>query len=155
VSVSAVKERLAVIQRQVSGVARAFAHAPASLPPGDLPAFLNFTAAGTPDWSALGARYGQENRLYIMRLFVAPLGQGIDGEKERLCEPFLESVRDTFAGAPGFGLDSLDSQLPWVEAVFLGDQGVSKLIHGGDEFIGIEFRAQVKTTFQRTYRKGD
>jgi len=154
-SVATVKERLAVIQRQVPGVARAYAHAPGVLPPGDLPAFLNFTGPAVQDWLTLGASYGSESRTYIMRLFVAPLGQGIDGEIERKCEPFFESVRDTFASAPGFGLDAIDSQLPWVEAIFSGDQGVSVLAHGGEQFAGIESRVTIRTVTPRTYRQGD
>ena len=87
-SVATVKARLAAIQATISGVNRAYAYGPASLPPGDLPAFVNFTGAGTPNLEVFGRENNRESRIYLMRLHVKPVGQGIDGEIERLVEPF-------------------------------------------------------------------
>jgi len=102
--VEEIRERLAMIQRTIEGVKRAYEYAPQSLPPSDLPAFVNFVGPSMENWQALGSNYDQEGRTFIMRLFVKGVQQGVDGEAEKACEPFLERVRDAFSGRPGLGL---------------------------------------------------
>lgn len=153
-TVATVKARLAVIQVGITGVKRAFAQAPGTLPPGDLPLFANFTAAARHNWQIIGDDQDLETRLYLMRLYVRELGQGIDGEAERLCESFFTSVRDTFAARPGLGLGTAGSHLAGVQlAVFLGDSGVSVLRHNGQDFIGIEFRLEVSEYVEVNYEE--
>lgn len=144
-AIATIKTRLAEIQATITGVKRAYAQAPASLPPGDLPCFINFVGPATHDWSELGYGNGQETRLYLMRLYVKPILAGIDGEAERACEPFFELVRDKFSGRRGLGMGT-STKLPLAEiqqAILLGDNGIVVLPYAGDEFIGIEFRLQV------------
>ena len=170
VSVTTVKERLAQIQAGIpatddaeaiagiEGVNRAYAHGPIILPPGDLPIFVNFTVPASEDWRSLGSQFDQETRTYIMRLYVRPWLQGIDGEAEELCEPFFARVRDKFASRPGLGLGSIDTQISGVEAVLLGDSGVVGMrypVAVGDMFIGIEFRLQVIENVKRKYDPGE
>lgn len=151
-TVATIKPRLAVIQAGITGVKRAFAQAPGSLPPGDLPLFANFTGAARHNWQIIGHDQDLETRNYLMRLYVRPVGQGIDGEAERLCEPFFVSVRDAFASRPGLGLGVAGSHLAGVQqAVFLGDSGVSVLRYSGQDFIGIEFRLEVNEYVEVNY----
>lgn len=149
-SVVTVKSRLARIQAAIAGVRRAYAQAPLSLPDSDLPAFVNFTGAATHESRVGGADVDAETRQYLMRLYVRKSGQGIEGEAERLCEPYFDLVRDAFMARPG--LEQLDHvQL----ARLLGDSGVSALSYAGEMYIGIEFRLQVMELLSVTYADGD
>lgn len=149
-SVVTVKTRLATIQAAITGVKRAYAQAPLSLPDSDLPCFVNFTGAATHESRVGGADVDAETRQYLMRLFIKKSGQGIDGEAERLCEPFFDLVRDTFMARPG--LEQLNSvQL----ARLLGDSGVNALVYAGEQYIGIEFRLQVMELLRVTYAEKD
>jgi hypothetical protein len=151
-TVATVKPRLVQIQKTITGVKRAYAQAPGAIPPGDLPLFLNFTGPSENNWEILGEDGDVETRMYLMRLLVRQLGQGIDGEAERLCEPFFTSVRNAFAARPGLGLGTSSSHLAGVQlAVLLGDSGVSVIKHAGEEFIGVEFRLQVTEYIEVSY----
>ena len=137
-SVSTVKARLAEIEEEIAGINQAYAQAPLSLPASDLPAFVNFAGQSTHDWRIAGSDTDSETRLYLLRLYVAPLSTGQPGEIERLCEPFLTSVRDAFAARPSLGrLTSVQM------AVFLGDGGPAVLLYGGTRYVGVEFKLQV------------
>lgn len=151
-TVATIKSRLVQIQKTITGIKRAYAQAPGAIPPGDLPLFLNFTGPSQNNWEILGDDGDLETRLYLMRLLVRQLGQGIDGEAERLCEPFFASVRDTFAARPGLGLGTSGSHLAGVQiAALLGDSGVSVIKHAGEEFIGIEFKLEVREYVEIVY----
>lgn len=131
-SIDAIKTQLANTQEGVTGVKRAFAQAPNTLSPADLPAFVNFTGAAEYSGASFGAQRIERN--YLMRLFVAPVSRGIGGEGERLVEPFFERVRAAFPAS------TLDGKV--VKAQLAGDTGVSVLPFGGVEYLGIEFRLQ-------------
>lgn len=151
-TVETVKPRLAQIQKTVTGVKRAYAQAPGAIPPGDLPLFLNFTGPSENNWEILGEDGDVETRMYLMRLLVRQIGQGIDGEAERLCEPFFARVRNTFAARPGLGSGTAGSHLAGVQAaVIRGDSGVSIIKHAGEEFIGIEFKLEVREYVEVVY----
>ena len=138
-SVAAVKARLAEIEEGITGVKRAYAQAPLSLPASDLPAFVNFAGQATHDWRLAGSDTDRETRLYLLRLYIAPLTTGTPGEIERRCEPFLESVRDVFAARPSLG------RLRGVQtANLLGDGGPAVHQYGGERYIGDEFRLQAR-----------
>lgn len=149
-SVVTVKARLARIQGKIAGVRRSYAQAPLSLPDSDLPCFVNFSGAATHDSRIGGADVDAETRQYLMRLYIKQLGQGIDGEAERLCEPFFDLVRDTFMGRPG--LEQLNN-VQW--ARLLGDSGAGVMAYAGTSYIGIEFRLQVMELVAVTYAAGD
>lgn len=149
-SVVTVKTRLAEIQAKIAGVKRAYAQAPLSLPDSDLPAFVNFTGEATHESRIGGADVDAETRQYRMRLYIERSGQGIDGEAERLCEPFFDLVRDAFMARPG--LEQLDNVQV---ARLLGDSGVSALTYAGEPYIGIEFRLYVMELVRVTYAEKD
>lgn len=152
-TVAEVKAALANIEKTIPGVKRALASAPLSIPPGDLPLFINFAGPASVDWEVAGAEYGVESRLYVARLYIKPVGQGIDGEAERIADPFFELVRDKFGSKPMLGLQTVETQQSGIDAVFLGDQGLAEILYAGEAFIGIEFRLQVEALFGRTYDK--
>lgn len=139
-----IRERLAEIQRTVNGVKRVYEYAPQSLADSDLPAFCTF--AGPASVTAIGEDFHEETRTWLMRLYVKPVLQGIDGEAEKAVEPFLESVRDTFLAHPLLGKGVKDSVLDWMKrAVWLGDSGVQILSFAGQNYLGVEFRLNVTT----------
>jgi hypothetical protein len=92
-----------------------------------------------------------------MRLYVKEIQQGIDGEVERLVEPFLTRVRQAFAARPGLSdpgdptTDPVQLSGPGLAGVYrsrlLGDSGISVLTYGNGvndiQYAGIEFRVNV------------
>lgn len=151
-SVASIKTRLTAIQEAISGVKRAYAQPPLSLPPSDLPVFVNFTGAATHDWRVMGSDTDSETRAYVMRLYVAPYQEGIPGEGERLCEPFFVSVRDAFAARPGLSDPITHAHATGVlGAALLGDSGVAVLNYNGVQYVGIEFRLQVVELVEVSY----
>jgi len=83
----------------------------------------------------------EETRTWLMRLYVKPILQGIDGEAEKAVEPYLTSVRNVFLSHPLLGKGTKDWTLNWLEkAVWLGDSGIQVLGFAGQNYLGIEFR---------------
>jgi hypothetical protein len=146
VSVETVRQALADIQASLASVKRSYVYGPATLPPGDLPCFVNFTSIATFDWVTLGSDFNRETRIYLMRLFVRQVGQGIDGEAEELCSSFFPEIRDLFASRPSLG------EVPNIMAsTLLGDSGISVLAYAGEQFIGIEWRISLDEYIPRGY----
>ncbi|MCL4863861.1 MAG: hypothetical protein KJZ93_30925 [Caldilineaceae bacterium] len=148
-SVATVKARLALIQKnRITGVKRSFAQGPNIINTGDMPLFINLTKPAQHNWEILGDDLDQETRLYLMRLYVLPAGNGIPGEAERLCEPFFDRVRDVFAGRP-----SLEGLAGVQQAVLLGDSGVTLMDYpvGNFAYWGIEFKLQVTEYIEVIY----
>lgn len=136
------RQRLADIQKMVTGVKRAYVYAPQALADSDLPAFCTFV--GSAAMNALGETLAEETRTWLMRLYVKPILQGIDGEAEKAVEPFLASVRNTFLSHPLLGKGTKDSVLPYIEkAAWLGDSGIQVLGYAGQNYLGVEFRLAI------------
>ncbi len=134
-----VRERLAEIQRTVTGVKRAYAWAPQALPDGDLPLFCTFTGPATV--ALLSETLLEETRTWLMRLYVKNVQAGIDGEAEKMVDEFLLSVRDAFLSHPLLGNGVLDAALPFVKrAAWMGDNGIQVLTYAGQPYLGAEFR---------------
>lgn len=141
---SDIRQRLADIQMSVSGVKRAYVWAPQSLADSDLPVFCTF--AGPAIVSSMSETFVEETRTWLMRLYVKPVLQGIDGEAEKFVEPFLASVRDAFLSHPMLGKGTKDSVLSWIEkAIWLGDSGIQVLSYAGQNYLGIEFKLAITT----------
>jgi len=143
-AIETIKTQLATIQSNITGIKRAYAQAPNSLPPADMPVMVNFTGAAALD--DLGGYQQTISRTYKMRLYVAPLGSGISGEAERLCEPYFERVWQQFAARPG--LENLTGVL---NAQILRDSGVIVLDYAGERYIGIEFALQTMEVMEVAY----
>ncbi|KPL82655.1 hypothetical protein SE15_11190 [Thermanaerothrix daxensis] len=141
---SDIQQRLVDIQKTISGIKRAYLWAPQSLADSDLPIFCTF--AGSATVAPIGEILAEETRTWLMRLYVKPIFQGIDGEAEKSAEPFLTSVRDVFLSHPLLGRGTKDSTLPWVKkVVWLGDNGIQVLNYAGQSYVGIEFRIAITT----------
>jgi hypothetical protein len=149
-TLNALKTRLAAIAATVSGLRRAYAEAPASLAPGDLPIFIPFVGPVSA-FGRISDQLAEETRTYNLRLYVKPVQAGYDGEAERAVEPFLTSLRDAFLAHPALGLGSASSQIPFIESMtWLGDGGIVVLPFAGENFLGAEFRLSVKAIVQIT-----
>lgn len=134
-----IKTALANTMAGVAGIKRSYAYAPASLPPGDLPATVVFTG------KAVYKRQGYQtnptpDRTFMVMLYVKPLGQGIDGEAERLCDPFFERIAAAIAANPRLGLDSV------LLATLKIDSGAARLSYNGqnDAYLGASFEIFVE-----------
>lgn len=149
-SVGTVKTRLATLQALVAGVGRAYVSAPNSLPPGDLPAFVNFTAGAQYDLIVGGATTNTETRQYLMRLYVAPVAAGLPGEVEGRCDALFTAVRDYFTARPSLGgLTGVQN------AVLTGDGGVQVFPYAGVDYIGIEFKLNVTEYINIVYAQNE
>lgn len=144
-TIELIKQRLAEIGGSVPGVTRAYAEAPQALPPADLPLML-VLAGGVSGFTVLGETLAEENRNFKLRLYVAPIGQGYDGDAEKQVEPFLTEVRDTFVAHPALGNSLAGGVIPFVEKMtWLGDSGIAVVPFGGENFLGAEFNVSVRT----------
>lgn len=143
-TIDQIRERLAEIQAAVVGVKRVYTRAPQALADSDLPAFCTF--AGGSVITPISETLIEETRTWLMRLYVKPILQGIDGEAEKSVETFLVSVRNVFLSHPLLGKGAKDSVLPWIEKVtWLGDSGIQVLSYAGQNYLGIEFRLAITT----------
>lgn len=150
--VSDVKARLAEIQLTIAGIKRAYVNAPASLPHADLPLFVNLIGAAT--YTPLGETLYEETRAYIMRMYVKPFAQGIDGEAEAAVEPYLTAARDVFLSHPHLGNGTAGNTLDWVTGVqYQGDFGIAILPFANEQFLGAEFRLNVTQAIMRQIAK--
>lgn len=142
--ISQIKTRLAEIARTVSGIKRAYANAPQSLPDSDLPLIIPMTGAAT--LTRMGENLAEETRLFLIRLYVVPIQAGFDGEAERKVEPFFDSVRNAYLSHPLLGNGAKDSALPFViRSAWNGDGGVMVLPYAGQNYLGAEFRLSLTT----------
>jgi hypothetical protein len=131
-TITAIKTAIGAQLGGVAGLARVYTTAPNSLPPSDLPAAIIYTGAGV--YAERGYAVQSETRQYFVRVYVLSLQQGVSGEAEGLCEPFLVSVRAAFPD--GARLNRLAGIQ---EARLIGDQGVSVFVLGGVSYLGVEF----------------
>jgi len=138
--IAALKTRLVALEQQITGIAAAFEHVPASIV--DLPCVLNFT--GPADYSRFttGQDSDYETRVMLLRFLIARVQQGIPGEAEERVDPFIDRVREFFDARPGLIIDPAEQAM--FRAGVLSDTGVARFAVAGEEFIGVEFRLQVQ-----------
>jgi hypothetical protein len=147
VSVTTVREQLAVIEAGITGVEIAYDLPPASLT--TVPAFTNWTQEVSFE------SFGQneiirETRVYLLRLYVKERGTGISGEGESVCRPFFDAVRDAFAGRPMLG------GLAGVRrAKLLSGTGPVAREFAGQLYHAIEWRLEVLEDSPVTFLDGD
>lgn len=149
---ASVKSRLAELERMIVGVKRAYTEAPASLPHADLPIFLNFTGPAT--YTPMGETLAEETRTFVMKLYVKPIQQGVDGEAEAAVTEYLSAARDVFIAHPHLGNGAAGQVLDWIEnAQYMGDSGIIVLPYANENFIGAEFRMNVTSVIVRQIAK--
>lgn len=132
-SVETVKEALAQIQSDVLKVT-AYAQGPAAL--SHTPAFVNFTGPAQYDYSQSDAV--EITRRYTMRLYLREKGQGIDGEAERLAEPWFEAVVNCFSARRRLG----NTQFVKTSRL-LSDSGLQVAAYAGQDYLAIDFVIEV------------
>ena len=132
-SVATVKAALAEIQRNVLKLT-AYAEGPAALP--HVPAMVNFTGPAQYDFTQSDAL--EITRRYTMRLYLREVGQGIDGEAERLAEPWFAAVANCFAARRRLG------QTRYVRTSRLvSDSGLQVSEYAGQQYLAIDFVLEV------------
>lgn len=159
-NIASVKERLALLEAGgidsedvpvtgISGVNRAYAQGPASLPESDMPVMLNFTGP-TLSFLNIGGVYYLEKRQFNCRLYVSPTQGGIDGEAERKVEPFIDAGMRMFVSRASLG-DGEPADL--IAGIFkfsyLGDSGVQVMRYAGVDYLGVEFRVAVEAVIEQ------
>lgn len=146
-------ERLAVCYREISGVLTTFS-APPSMPwdSGTAPA-AEVLLGGTIGPPEKTRGYLVQTRSYMVRLCIAPVGQGMDGtllsttygigaEKYQLGTPFFDRVYSYFMNHPRLDTDAGDDPLGSLaaDATTITDSGiVARNAPGGAQYWCIEF----------------
>lgn len=122
----------------VDGIESAEYRVPRSIAAADLPLALVLT--GPASYSAVGALTDVDlpTRTYIVRLYVAAIAAGADGEIEALVEPFFDSVPAAIAANPRLTRTCLGARV-------IRDTGVGVLNFAGQAYLGTEFSVEVKT----------
>lgn len=158
-NIDAIKDRLVIYEAGrtgdypvagITGVSRAYAQAPQTMPDGDLPLFCNYVGPTTgfvPNGSGLWI----ESRIFRCVLYVAPILQGLDGEAEAKAEPFIPLGQQAFLSHPSMGTGYMDETLDGVQNFeYVGDSGVGVFIFNKQLYIGVEFRVQVTAVVSST-----
>lgn len=143
-SISTIATRLALIQKDISGIEKAYdlSNMPNKL--GLLPAVTNHPGPAVYEWRGSGDI--DETRTWMMRLYVTPAQRPIDAAKKATrVEPFFRRFVIAFADAQQLN-DLGDVQ--WAQ---IGeDVGLMGLEYEGEWFAGVEFSLTVKETWNTT-----
>jgi hypothetical protein len=157
-TISTVKTRLSYIQAAISGVKRAFVDAPMSLAEADLPLFCTFLGPATNDYEEFGDGEVLSARDYLMRLYVAPVQSGEDGEAEKAVETFVAPVYAAFQARPGLSSATTGHTAPLagvMKSWIISDNGAAVLPFAGVNFLGVEFRLRVWEVASYTLATGE
>lgn len=140
-SITTIATRLALIQKDIDGVRRAYDLDDMPNKLGPLPAVVNLPGPATHE--GYGSGDITEMREWSMRLYVAPAQLPIDAAKKAaLVEPFFRRFLIAFADAQQLN-DLGDVQWAWIGE----DSGLMGMEYAGDWFAGIEFKLAVKETW--------
>ena len=138
VTITEVKAAIVDVLDTIDGLERNEYRVPRSITRADLPLGLVLTGPATYDAVGTGTDVDLPTRTYRIRIYVAQIAQGADGEIEALVEPFFVSVPAAFRVDP-----RLDHTV--LRATILRDSGVKTLPFAGQEYIGTEFDLEVRT----------
>lgn len=157
-SIRTVKERLAAIAETV--VSRAYADAPRSISPSDLPAVIVFTGDGEYDYRRMGSQMDSVTRLYTIRLLARSVQTGASGEVLSQADSLLDSLVNVFAARPQLSLRGLvtpynpatDGPLSGVlDSWVTRDTGVGVVDQGGVSYISCDITLAVQEVRNVTY----
>ncbi len=146
----AILKQLAVIEREITGVRRAFDNVPNSIATADMPLFINLPGPMNENWVDGGEDAGGveaiEAREYQCILIVAPVASGISGEAFGKVPPLLAAVRNKFGSYP------LLKGMPIRGAQLQRDSGErSDIQFGGVPFFGVIFTVVVEARVRVPY----
>lgn len=142
-SISTVKTALAALERNISGVKRAYTAYPAGvLPDSDLPLFVNFARSANYN-ETQGSDTELITRRYLARLYVKATAEGtrVAGgsvEGEALVSPMIDATWAYFAARPQLGLIA-----PVMKARIISDSGAIVMQGADASYWGAEFELEV------------
>jgi len=135
-----VVDALQTIHGAVTGVTTAPTAMPGHLNPGDLP--MSLTYPGPAEHIGISFDYQSTERIYLHRLYVAPIGagEGVD-EGYQKCLPFLQRCRDAYA-------ENRSKAMHWYKLQVINDSGIraDMTLHNaptGEYYWGIEWQVQI------------
>jgi hypothetical protein len=123
----------------ISGVSDAPAGVLASLQSAHLP--LVQTIPGEAVWNLHATALRRQSRVYLVRVYVAPVaqGRGLD-EGWSKCVPLLEAFGNAYVANPN--LSGAVDQIGWSDTP-ITDSGITVLEHNGTYYHGFEYRVPV------------
>lgn len=138
-------DRLAVIQRLISGITTAFQDAPRNLEDVELPAFVNIYGDRVSVNQRINAGRLRKAAYYEMNLHVKKAAQGIEYESQRLAIPLVKLVEDEFFARRVLQLAD-DQGLAGVENVEITGVKVGTLLYDNVLYTGATFYLEVVYT---------
>ena len=135
---------------------RANAEAPMSLADTDLPTWILFVGAGTypvpPDQTV--ERLTKETRDILCCLYVNLTQAGIDGEAERVVEPYIDYARSLIQSHPLLYDGNISDIVPGIMRAYLvRDDGIVVLPYGGpiQKYDGLRFVIRIEGLNESSY----
>jgi hypothetical protein len=148
-----IRTRLAAMQRNITGIKKAFDKIPRTIERTELPCFVNLVGAGNYDLQTYGRQMVRDVRTYRMLLFVKEVSDDTESAAEEACYPFFDRVRSYFLARPGLELDGESPPgLTALDALLQGDSGVQIITYAQKRYAGIEFRILIPTLYEITYK---
>lgn len=126
---------------------KAFAEAPMSLSETDLPTWILFTGAASypnpPDQTV--DRLTKETRDFQCCLYVCLTQAGVDGEAERLVEPYIDYARNMIQSHPLLYDGNLADVVPGIQRAYLvRDEGIVVLPYNNQKYDGLRFTIRIE-----------
>lgn len=135
-------DRIALIQRGMTGITKAFDDVPRKIEDMELPAFVNFVSAAPITGQRKAADQYQMLATIEMRLHVKKAAQGTEYEAQRLLIPFVALVQNEFFSRQR--LQSGDIGLTGVIDTLITTTLSNQLLTYADhQYIGAIFNLQV------------
>jgi hypothetical protein len=135
---------------------KSFAEAPMSLAETDLPTWVIFTGGATypnpPDQT--DERFAKETRDFQCRLYVGIAQTGQDGERERVCQPYVDPARQLIQSRVQLYEPTLSSPTPGImRAYLIRDDGVTTFPFNspGVIYMGLRFVVRVEADNEVIY----
>lgn len=138
-------DRLAMIQRLITGIQKAFGDAPRTIEDLELPAFVNIFGERVSANQRIAAGRLRKVAYYEMNLYVKKAAQGIEYESQRLAIPLIKLVEDEFFARRVLQLDD-DQGLGGVEEANILGTKAGTLAYNNTLYTGATFYLEVAYT---------
>ena len=102
-SIAAIVTALQTRHALIAGVRTAPDYAPDTMPAGNLPCVLVDPLEGATQWKAHAGNVSVEERTYLVRLLVAPLGLGTPEQQRALTVTILDALLTSYRATPTVG----------------------------------------------------
>lgn len=141
----AVLDRVAAIERLVTGIVKAFDDAPRKLEDIELPAFVNGLSSQTSNNQRIDSGRLRKVAYYELNLYIKKSVQGVEFEPQRLTIPFIKLVEDEFFRRRVLQLDD-DYGLGGVEEANITGTRTGTLLYNNVLYDGATFFLEVVYT---------